>query len=76
MKRTWVFNGLAMVATMLGTVALLAGCSEQGGGTSDLPDSIGKVMTPEESRASLEKLNQLKGSGYKGAPGVPYREKR
>lgn len=71
MRRILNFRGFLALAATLGTITigLIAGCSD-GGTAGDLPDSIGKVTSPEESAAQLKNLEQTKGAGYKGAPGI------
>jgi hypothetical protein len=59
----------ALVAAVcaFGVIAGCAGTPTDGG----LPTP--KPLTEEEAKDYQKKLQEAKGSGYKGAPGVPYR---
>jgi hypothetical protein len=68
MKHDVVLRGLAVLASCL---AIVVGCG-QGQPEGELP-AAGKSLTPEESADAAKKIYMMKGSGYKGAPGVPNR---
>jgi hypothetical protein len=69
MRRIHNLCGFLALAVTLGSLGLIAGCSEAGT-AGDLPDSIGKVSTPEEKAEMIKKVEAGR-TGYQGAPGVP-----
>lgn len=68
MHRSLLFR----TAVLLGTCAgFVLGCSD-GTSTGQLPET--KPATQESLKEDAKKLEMMKGSGYKGAPGIPLRK--
>jgi len=69
MKRSVVWG---CAVSMASAFALFVGCSGEAP-EGKLPET--KTGTVQSQQEDAKKLEMMKGEGYKGAPGMPYRKK-